>query len=121
MYFIFVCTDSAMRAKHYDELLGIYHKSLKELLHQMGGDVMSQFPFTAFLRQLKAFGKFGITMGVFLIPMITTKNEDLPDMDKMAEGIKNKDTSSMADFMTNKSSDARLAAAITDAAKYGYL
>ena len=110
-----------MRAKHYDELLNIYHKSMKDLLHRLGGDIMSQFPFTALLRQLKAFGKFGITMGVFLIPMITTKNEDLPDMNEVAEGYKNEDMSAIGNLMQNKSGDARLATAILDATKYGYL
>lgn len=111
-----------MRAKHYDELMGIYHKSLKELLNQLGGDTMSQFPFTAFLRQLKTFGKFGITMGVFLIPMITTKNEDLPDMDEVAEKYKNQDTDAFGKMMgKGLTTSARLSGAILDATKYGYL
>ena len=82
---------------------------------------MSQFPFTAFLRQLKAFGKFGITMGVFLIPMITTKNEDLPDMDEVAEGMKTQDMSVMGNMLNSATGDSRLAGAIIDANKYGYL
>ena len=112
-----------MRAKHYDELLGIYHRSLKDLLDHLGGDTMSQFPFTALLRQLKAFGKFGITMGVFLIPMITTKNEDLPDMDAMADKYKDQDLTAMDGFMmqTSESGQSRLNGAIADAVKYGYL
>ena len=89
----------------------------------MGGDTMSQFPFTAFSRQLKAFGKFGILMGVFLIPLVTTRNEDLPDMDEMAEKIKNMDTSGADSFMTTRNAigDARMRGAIMDASKYGYL
>lgn len=74
-----------MRAAHYDELLGIYHRSLKDLLDHMGGDTQLQFPFTALLRQLKQFGKFGAMMSVFLIPMLTTRNEDLPDIEDAAE------------------------------------
>ena len=124
MYFIFVSTDSEIRAKHYDELLGIYHKSLKDLLNHMGGDTMSQFPFTAFSRQLKAFGKFGILMGVFLIPLVTTRNEDLPDMDEMAEKFKNITADEIADMSmigSQESYNFRMNGSINDSVKYGYI
>ena len=108
-----------MRAKHYDELLGIYHKSLKNLLNQLGGDTVSQFPFTALLKQLKTFGKFGITMAIFLIPMSTAKSEDLPDMDQMAESSNNQDAS--CNLVNNSLGDSRLSGSIIDAIKYNYL
>jgi hypothetical protein len=60
---------------------------LKDTLDHLGGDTMSQFPFTALLRQLKQFGKFGVVMATFLIPMLTTSNDELPDMDIMAENM----------------------------------
>ena len=108
-----------MRAKHYDELLEIYHKAMEKLLNQLGGDITSQFPFTAFLRQLKTFGKFGITIAIFLIPMSTAKSEDLPDMDKMSENFKNQDATS--NLVNSSIGDSRLSGSIMDAIEYGYL
>lgn len=123
VYFFFVCTDTAMRAKHFDELMHIYHKSLKELLDHLGGDTMAQFPFTAFLRQLKTFGKFGIIMSAMLLPMLTTANEELPDMDFMAENMNKIGEEAMKTMMsqTNDSYTARMRGAIRDSIKYGYI
>lgn len=126
VYFIFVCTDGPMRAKHFDELLNLYHRSLKDTLDHLGGDTMTQFPFTALLRQLKQVGKFGIVMATFLIPMLTTSNDELPDMDFMAENMKNEDPAVMEEMMknwmkTNKFYEARMRDALLDAIRYGYL
>ena len=112
-----------MRAKHYDELLGIYHKSLKDLLENLGGDIMNQFPFTAFLRQLKTFGKFGVCMSIFLLPMLTVKNEDLPDRDEMADSFKDINPEDMIKKMkvNDEIFKARMSSTIRDAVKYGYL
>jgi len=124
-YFFFINTDHQMRLKHYDELLNIYHRSLKELLDHMGGDTSSQFPFTALLRQLKTFGKWGFIMSAFIVPMITTKKEDLPDMDFMAANMKNEDQSLMKQMMENFNRDdtysVRMRGNLLDLLKYGYL
>lgn len=113
-----------MRAKHYDELLGIYHRSLKDLLNHLGGDTMTQFPFTAFLRQMKLFGKFGFLMSTFLLPMLTTKNEDLPDMDFIAENMNNDDPELLKEMMAFPKKDhnftTRMRGSALDAIKYGY-
>jgi hypothetical protein len=115
-----------MRAKHFDELLNLYHRSLKDTLDHLGGDTMSQFPFTALLRQLKQFGKFGIIMATFLIPLLTTSNDELPDMDFMAENMKNDDPEVMENMMknfmkTNKVYEERMRHSLLDAIRYGYL
>lgn len=125
VYFFFTCTDQEMRAKHFDELLGIYHRSLKDLLDHLGGDTMSQFPFTAFLRQMKLFGKYGFLMSTFLLPMVTTKNEDLPDMDFIAENMNNDDPAMIEEMMAftqkeNLNYNKRMRGSALDALKYGY-
>lgn len=87
---------------------------------------MSQFPFTALLRQLKQFGKFGVIMATFLIPMLTTSNDELPDMDFIAENMKNPDPAVMEEMMkkfmkTNKHYEARMRDSLLDAIRYGFL
>lgn len=115
-----------MRKTHYDELLTIYHRSLKELLDFMGGDTQSQFPFTAFLRQMKKFGKFGLYMATFLIPVITKDNAEIPDFDYVAENTNMEDPDGMKEMMGDfmKANDlysARMKPSVLDSIRYGYI
>lgn len=130
VYFFFMCTDHHLRAKHFDEFLGIYHNSLKDMLEHLGSDVMDVFPFTALLRQMKKFGRVAVIFAAMAIPMFQTKNEDLPDMDVMAEKMKSMDPSAMEEMMkeymeiTNKNADKindRIRGVLHDAIRYGYL
>ncbi|EAT35124.1 AAEL012683-PA [Aedes aegypti] len=124
LYFIFGCTDEAFRRQHYDEMIRIYYDSLKQLLEKLGGDPSRQFPYTALLRQLKACGKFGILMAVFMVPMLCTENQDLPDMDEAAEKYKESqefDTSFIANVKSEDKYKSRMAAVIRDVIRYGYL
>lgn len=87
---------------------------------------MSQFPFTALLRQLKQFGKFGVVMATFLISMLTTSNDELPDMDFIAENMANPDPKVIEEMMknftkTNKAYESRMRETLLDAIRYGYL
>lgn len=127
VYFMFSCTDVEMRVKHFDELLNIYHRSLKELLDHLGGDTMTQFPFTALLRQLKKFGRFGIYMSLLLIPILTTQNDKLPDMDFMAENMNSEDPALMEEMQnawmaqSDASYKPRMQGALHDAVRFGYV
>lgn len=114
-----------MREKHFDELLEIYYQSLKDTLDSLGGDTATQFPFTALLSQVKQYGKFGFIMSAFMMFVVTTLKEDLPDMDFMAENMTNPDPEIMADltkvFMpTNKSYSIRMRELLHDSIRYGF-
>lgn len=120
--FLFVCTDSDMRAKHYDELLKVYHNSLTELLNSFGGDAEKRFPFQSFLDQLKKFGKFGVIVSMILIPVLLTKDDDFPDLDVMAEEMEGKPDNLNAAFGANDDVyRTRMRGVLTDAIRYGYL
>lgn len=87
---------------------------------------MAQFPFTALLRQLKQFGKFGLLMATMLIPMLSIRNDELPDMDFLAEKMKGQDAEMMKAFMESMSknstnSDQKLREATLDSIRLGYL
>lgn len=116
-----------MRSKHYDELLNIYHRSLKDLLDRLGGDTATQFPYTTMLRHLKKFGKFGIYMSTFLIPVMTIQNDKIPDMDFMADNMDNQDPAFGEEMQKAffKQSDAaynpRMRGSLLDAFRFGYL
>ena len=129
-YFLFMCTDHHLRAKHYDEFLNIYHHSLKEMLDRLGCDVMTVFPFTALLRQMKKFGRVAVIFAAMAIPMFATKSEDLLDMDVAAEQLKDQDPAAMAEILKQyaevlaKNADKindRMRGLLHDAIRYGYL
>lgn len=128
-YFIFVCTDKKTRDKHFDELINLYHHSLKELLDHLGGDTATQFPFTALIRQLRRFGKLGIISGCCAVPMLQTKPENMMDMDVLAEKMKNMDPKELEEIKTqfmaaNKDNiekiNSRVRDIIEDGLRYGY-
>ena len=127
VYFMFICSDQGLRVKHWDELLGIYHRSMRELLEQVGVDSMAQFPITALMRHLKKFGKFGVVMAIFVVPMLQMKGEDLPDMDFMAENMKDLDPAVMEEMMKKFANqqapgvNIRLRDVVKDAIKYNYI
>lgn len=125
--FIFSCTDGNLRAQHYDELLKIYHQSLKDLLDRLGGDTEAQFPFSALLQQFKQFGKFAVIIGSVVIPGASAKNEDFPERDLMADGSEDKNPGALSDILTtlativDDSIKLRLRDALMDVIDYGYL
>lgn len=90
---------------------------------------MTQFPFTALLRHLKKYGRFGVTMACMILPMLQTKSDELMDMDFMAEKMKENDPKVMEEMMKNfmeKSSGyqktkKRMREVLEDAMRYGYL
>lgn len=122
VHFLFVCTDSDLRAKHYDDLLKIYHNSLTELLNSLGGDADAQFPFEALLGQLKKFGKFGVIISFVMIPLILTEVGNLPDLDTFVKETKENPRSFLQQFSnTDVGYKQRMSGVLTDAIRYGYL
>ncbi|XP_053670918.1 uncharacterized oxidoreductase dhs-27-like [Anopheles nili] len=123
-YFIFCCTDGEFRRRHYDEMINIYYNALATLLEQLGHDPQQEFPRTALIRQLRRYGRFGILMAVFLVPMMCTRNEDLPDMDAAAEkyrDTKEMDANPFSQSTSNNVYRKRMGAVIRDLVQYGYL
>ncbi|XP_037051940.1 uncharacterized oxidoreductase dhs-27-like [Bradysia coprophila] len=84
-YFLFQCTDSELRAQHFDNLVQGYHIALRKQVELLGSDVNQILPFTALLREMKNKAKFALSTALFVIPMMCTANEELPDMNEMVE------------------------------------
>ncbi|XP_055614513.1 uncharacterized protein LOC129760860 [Uranotaenia lowii] len=125
VYFLFCCTDEQFRRQHYDDMIRTYYASLKELLEKLGGDATRQFPYTALLRQLRRFGRFGLIMAVFVIPVLCMENADIPDLDQQAEKFKETQEVNMSAFMTTGKAELkyrnRMGGVIRDMVKFGYL
>ncbi|XP_049537410.1 uncharacterized protein LOC125952148 [Anopheles darlingi] len=123
-YFIFCGTDEEFRRRHYDEMMGIYYNSLAALLEKLGHNPQEVFPRTALMRQLRTFGRFGVLMAVFLVPMLCTRNEDLLDMDEAAEKYRDGQEMDLGMLVRNANQSAyavRMRGVIKDIVRYGYL
>lgn len=125
-YFLFQCTDSALRAQHFDNLVQGYHIALRKQVELLGSDVNQILPFTALLREMKNKAKFALSTALFVIPMMCTANENLPDMNEvvetMAKGEVGEDggmfkMTSRAEAIYNK----RMGGIVRDMHKKGYL
>lgn len=53
----------------------------------MGSDHKKVYPRSAFDRELKKKGAVGLLFSKFVLPMLTTKSEDVPDLEKLSERI----------------------------------
>lgn len=87
MYYIFTSSTKAFRDQHYETLLDTYHQTLSSFLRRLGSDPEKLFPRKALDEQLQRFGRFGLLMAVMLLPVMTTKSEDVPDLEEMAEKL----------------------------------
>ncbi|XP_055614514.1 uncharacterized oxidoreductase dhs-27-like [Uranotaenia lowii] len=125
VYFLFCCTDEQFRRQHYDDMIRTYYASLRELLEKLGGDATRQFPYTALLRQLRRFGRFGLIMATFVIPILCIDNADIPDLDEQAEKHKDMQEVDMSAFIPKEKADIkyrnRMGGVIRDMVKFGYL
>ncbi|XP_055627925.1 uncharacterized oxidoreductase dhs-27-like [Toxorhynchites rutilus septentrionalis] len=124
-YFFSCCTDEAFRRQYYDEMLNIYYGSLRDLLERLGGDPARQFPFTALLRQLTRNARYGVMLAAFVLPVICTANEDIPDLNDAAERYHKSQQLEANMFANSGSSEEafrrRMRGLIRDMVRFGYI
>jgi hypothetical protein len=127
VYFLFISTDKDLRKNYYEKLIDAYHRSFINFCTYMGVDKNSfKFSHDNLHKQLKKFGKYGIIMSSFVVPLTQAHTEDLPDFDKISEEIKHETQKDEAkSFLMTKSKDKfidnRIRDIIYDATAYGYL
>lgn len=112
VYFIFMCTDKTIRDRHYDSLISVYYKALREHLERLGGDANRQFPMTALLRQLKLFGRFGLATCLLTIPLEFERKEQ--------EAFTRTPSAKRQSFI-ERSPKSQISGIIRDAVKLGFL
>lgn len=86
---MFSSTDRKLREEHYDKLIKIYHNALSNTITKLGSDPEKLFSFNDLLGELKRFGRFGLLLAPILLQIITSKPDDIPDMDEFAEDMAN--------------------------------
>ena len=125
MYFIFCCTDGEFRRKYYHEMIDIYYASLSTMLTKLQHDASELFPRAVLDEQLLVFGRYGILMGMFLVPMMCTRNDELPDIEALAQKMTETQQLDESFFKTTESNQeayaTRIRAVVQDSIRYGYL
>lgn len=125
-HFMFVCTDSEFRKLHYESLIELYYSTVQSHLKLLGCEASQLFPYDTFRDHFKKFGKFILFIAMLAIPIISTPNEDLPDMGKLHEELQGNldDTSAFINSFkseNNKNYVHRMSGAVRDLVDYGYL
>lgn len=124
-FFLFICTDKALRDKHYDELIKIYYQSLTEFLNHLGCE--TQFSFSTLLEHLKQFGKSGIISGCCAVPLLYLKGDDMEDMAETLQNLDPNEMDKILDLFVEMNKDiiedinGRIRDIIQDGICYGYL
>ncbi|KAJ6632707.1 hypothetical protein Bhyg_16080 [Pseudolycoriella hygida] len=124
LYFLFSSTDKPLRDVYYTEIIQLYHKALSANLNKMGSDANKIFSFEDLQDQLKKFGSYALIIAPMLLNIITTKPDDIPDLDNLAEEFKDKTVEEgMKAFINDASIDkfnARVRDVVHDILRLGY-
>ncbi len=124
VYFLFTSTDKPLRDGYYTEVLQLYHKALSTNLTKLGSDASKLFTFDDLQDQLKKFGCYALIIAPMLLHILTTKPDDIPDLDNLAEEYKDKSVEEgMKAFMTDSAIDkfnARIRDVVQDIIRLGY-
>ncbi|XP_055845868.1 uncharacterized protein LOC129911893 [Episyrphus balteatus] len=122
-YYIFCCTSKSFRDEYYQEILDVYYSELDQFLKRLGSDPSVLFPRSIFEDQLKKFGSFGMVMGLMLIPTLTTKPENVPDLDDLSAKMEAGDLESTKEAFENKVPEtlSRIRDVVIDMIKLKYL
>lgn len=90
----------------------------------MGSDANKLFSFDDLQAQLKNFGSYALIIAPMLLNIITTKPDDIPDLDNLAEEFKDKSIEEgMKAFLNDSAADkynARIRDVVQDILRLGY-
>ena len=98
-------------------------KHLKIFL-RLGSDANKLYPRNVFDSHLKRFGRFGLILSVFCIPIFTSDPEESPDIEEFAKDLGNPSESTQNSFISNKTADKyaeRMKGVLEDMNRLGYL
>ncbi|KAI4466846.1 hypothetical protein MML48_2g00006942 [Holotrichia oblita] len=116
-YFIFTCTDHALREKHYDNMIKFYYHSLCQHLVDLGGDPDELFSFSALQAELKRASILGLYMSIMVVHLMISEVDEIPDLDLADENKLIMSYESVNENLYN----ARVRGMILDFVKYGYM
>ncbi|KAJ8717585.1 hypothetical protein PYW07_005515 [Mythimna separata] len=115
IYFIFSGTDEEFRAKYYDRLLNHYYTELSAAMTRLNLDPEETYSRDDFEYEMKERLPYGLSLAVFMLPVITIDSKDAPEVDENLD---------MNAFEVDKISNlyaGRLNGVVNDFVKWGIL
>ncbi|KAJ8716957.1 hypothetical protein PYW08_005356 [Mythimna loreyi] len=115
VYFIITGSDEKFRAQYYDKLVDHYYTELSAAMKRLNLDPEETYSREDFDYELKEKLPYGLTLAVFILPVVTVATENAPDVSEMTE---------VEDFVVEKTSDLyteRLNGIVRDYVKWGIL
>ncbi|XP_019846596.2 uncharacterized protein LOC105228300 isoform X2 [Bactrocera dorsalis] len=85
MYFIFTCTTRKFRKAHYGDVLNVYYEELINHISRLGSNPFKLFPREKFVEELKNRGAVALLFAMIVLPIITLKCEDVPNLENLSE------------------------------------
>ncbi|XP_062559062.1 uncharacterized protein LOC134223866 [Armigeres subalbatus] len=82
-FFIYSCTSQQLREAHYEELLSAYHRSLSDMLRDLGSNPDELFSFSDLQKEMHEFARFGVGMGIESVPFSLLDESEVPDLDQI--------------------------------------
>uniref|UniRef100_U5ET49 Putative juvenile hormone-inducible protein n=1 Tax=Corethrella appendiculata TaxID=1370023 RepID=U5ET49_9DIPT len=121
-FFIYSCTNQAMREQYYDELLNIYYTNLTDLIRDLGSDPNKVFPREEFEKELKQFSRFGCGFSIESVPLSIMDDDDTADFSKIeSDSAIDISTVWIVPPIPTKEGRLRVADVFKHAVQYGYL
>ncbi|XP_014086073.3 uncharacterized protein pkm isoform X2 [Bactrocera oleae] len=126
MYFIFTCTSRKFRKAHYGDVLNVYYEELIRHISRLGSNPFKLFPREKFDEELKNRGAVAILFAMIVLPIITLKSEDVPNLENLSEQaeigkLKNlKDSGLLCEGNLHEYSE-RMRDVIIDCINFGYI
>lgn len=91
--FVFASTDKAMRDKHYDVLLRMYHEELSRVVKVCGSDAGALFSFGDLVDQMREFGADTMVYMTLVLPYLLTPSEEMVNISDLVENEDSDDAS----------------------------
>ncbi|EDW82231.1 uncharacterized protein Dwil_GK25686 [Drosophila willistoni] len=94
-YFFFSCTSRDFRGKYYKSMLETYYTEMAQQLTRLGESADELFPLQAFNEQLQSKCAVGLLLAMMVLPIVTMRGQDVPDLQTISELIEAGGTTSL--------------------------
>ncbi|XP_068159831.1 uncharacterized protein pkm [Drosophila tropicalis] len=94
-YFFFSCTSRDFRRKYYKSMLETYYTEMAQQLTRLGESADELFPLQAFNEQLQSKCAVGLLLAMMVLPIVTMRGQDVPDLQAISELIEAGGTTSL--------------------------
>uniref|UniRef100_A0A1A9VLX7 CHK domain-containing protein n=1 Tax=Glossina austeni TaxID=7395 RepID=A0A1A9VLX7_GLOAU len=125
MYFLMCCTTGEFRQKYFQNMIDIYHKSATDHIKRLGADADKLYSRIGLDKELRGKGAIGLLFATFVLPILTTRSEDVPDLEILSEKVAAGQTIDIKDSGIHGENatlyNKRMHDVVTDTIDYGWI